>query len=88
MGSASDGRERRPLSDWRPENVLVVDNGLAYREPFRMEGIVDPSLSRVRGDMIEALLPVVIVCVVSLLGTAVWLLATGARLGSRDSHAA
>jgi len=30
------------------------------------------------GDMIEALLPVAIVCVVSLLCTAVWLLAAGA----------
>jgi hypothetical protein len=42
------------------------------------QGADDPSLHGVYGDMIEALLPVAIVCVVSLLCTAVWLLAAGA----------
>jgi hypothetical protein len=44
----------------------------------RWQGAADPSLYGVYGDMIEALLPVVIICAVSLLGTAVWLLAAGA----------
>lgn len=59
-----------------------IPGGLAW------EGAVDPSLYRIYGDMIEALLPVGIVCAVSLLCTAVWLLAAGAHLRSRDSHAA
>jgi hypothetical protein len=41
------------------------------------QGADDPSLHGVYGDMIEALLPVAIVCVVSLLCMAVWLLAAG-----------
>ena len=52
------------------------------------EGAVDLSFHSIYGDMIEALLPVAIVCAVSLLWTAVWLLAAGAHLRSRDSHAA
>lgn len=46
------------------------------------QGAVDPSLYGVYGDMIQALLPIVIVCAVSLLCTAVWLLAAGAQLRS------
>ena len=42
------------------------------------QGADDPSLYGIYGDMIEALLPVAIVCVVSLLCTVVWLLAAGA----------
>ena len=42
------------------------------------QGADDPSLYGIYGDMIEALSPVAIVCVVSLLCTAVWLLAAGA----------
>jgi hypothetical protein len=61
---------------------LVIPGGPAG------EGAVDPSLYRVYGDMIEGLLPVAIVCVVSLLGTAVWLLAAGAHLRSGSGHAA
>jgi hypothetical protein len=41
------------------------------------QGADDPFLHGVYGDMIEVLLPVAIVCVVSLLCTAVWLLAAG-----------
>ena len=52
------------------------------------EGAVDPSLYRVYGDTIEGLLPVAIICGVSLVCTAVWLLAAGAHLRSGDSHAA
>ena len=52
------------------------------------EGAVDPSLYRLYGDMIEAVLPVAIVCAVSLLGTAVWLLAAGAHLRPASSRAA
>jgi len=50
------------------------------------EGTVDPSLYRVYCDMIEALLPVAIVCAVSLLCTAVWLLAAGTHLRSEDAR--
>ena len=42
------------------------------------EGNVEPSLDRIYGGIIEALLPVAIVCAVSLLCTGVWLLAAGA----------
>jgi hypothetical protein len=52
------------------------------------EGAVGLSLDGVYGDMIEALLPVAIICAVSLVCTAVWLLAAGVHLRSRDSHPA
>ena len=52
------------------------------------EGAVDLSLDRIYGDTIEALLPVAIICAVSLVCTAVWLLAAGAHLRSGGSHAA
>ncbi len=52
------------------------------------ESVVNLSFPGIHADMIEALLPVAIICAVSLLGTTVWLLAAGARLWSRDSHAA
>ncbi len=60
---------------------LAIPGGPAW------EGDIDPSLYRVYGDMIAALLPVAIVCAVSLLCTAVWLLAAGAHLRSGGGHA-
>ena len=50
------------------------------------EGSVDMSLYGVYGHMIGVLLPVVIVCVVCLLCTAVWLLAVGVHLRSGGGH--
>jgi len=52
------------------------------------EGPDDLFLHGVYGDMIEALLPVAIVCAVSVLCTGVWLLAAGAHLRSGDGRAA
>jgi len=52
------------------------------------EGAVDLSMHRMYGDTIEALLPVAVVCAVSLLCTAMWLLAAGAHLRSGGGHAA
>jgi hypothetical protein len=52
------------------------------------EGAVALSLDGIHGDVIEALLLVATVCGVSLLCTAVWLLAAGAHLQSGGSHAA
>ena len=40
------------------------------------------------GDMIEALLPVAIICMLSLLCTALWLLAAGAHLRSGEGRRA
>jgi hypothetical protein len=48
----------------------------------------DPSLYGVYGDVIEAVLPVVIVCAISLLSTALWLLATATHLRSGLSRRA
>jgi hypothetical protein len=52
------------------------------------EGVVDASPYRVYGDMVEALLPVGIVCAASLLCTAMWLLAAEAHLRSKGGHRA
>ncbi len=52
------------------------------------QGAADPSAYGGYAGVIEALLPVVIICAVSLLGTAVWLVATGAHLRSSAGHRA
>jgi len=49
------------------------------------EGTVDLSLFKIYGDMIEGLWPIAVICAISLLCTAVWLLAAGAHLRS-GSH--
>jgi hypothetical protein len=51
-------------------------------------GSTDLSPFGIYGDVTEALLPVAMVCAVSLLGTAAWLLAVGAHLRSGVSHGA
>ncbi len=47
------------------------------------EGAVGPSMYGVYGDLVEALLPVAIVCALSLLCTALWLVAAGTYLQRR-----
>ncbi len=65
---------------------LITDLPIPSNSPG--EATVDPSLHGVYGDRIVALLPVAIVCAVSLLGTAVWLLTAGAYLRSGGGHTA
>lgn len=65
---------------------LIMD--LPIPSSSAWEATVDPSLHGVYADMMEALLPVATVCAVSLLGTAVWLLAAGACLRSGCGHTA
>jgi len=65
---------------------LIIDSPTPSN--FAWEGTVDLSLFTIHGDVSEALLIVGIICAVSLLGTAVWLLAGGAHLRSGDAQRA
>jgi len=64
----------------------ITDSPIAQGPSW--EGAVGLPFDGVYANMIAALLPVAIICVISLLGTAVWLLAAGAHLRSRGSQAA
>jgi hypothetical protein len=68
------------MSSSPPITDFPLPGGPAWR------GVVDASPYRVYGDMVEALLPVAIVCAVCLLCTAVWLLVAGAHLRSKGGH--
>ena len=63
---------------------LMVDSPTPSN--FAWEGTVDLSPYGLYGAITEAVLPVGIICAVSLLGTAVWLLAAGAHLRSGDAR--
>jgi hypothetical protein len=69
-----------------PLPPLITDSPILQGPAW--EGVVNLSFPGIQADMIEALLPVAIVCAVSLLCTAMWLSATGAHLRSRDSRTA
>ncbi len=56
---------------------MIVTNSSISGGPA-WEGAVGPSMYGVYGDVVEALLPVAIVCALSLLCMAVWLIAAGA----------
>jgi hypothetical protein len=80
--------------------VSVAASRLTVMPPLRLitafptpggptsEGVFDPSLYRVSDEMIKALLPVAIVCAVSLLGMAVWSLVTQVHLRLRGGRGA
>ena len=65
---------------------LMVDSPTPSN--FAWEGTVDLSLFTVYGDMIEGVVPVAIICAISLLCTALWLVAVRTHLRSADSRGA
>jgi hypothetical protein len=67
--------------------IQIIPNSPIPISPL-WQSAADPFRYGVYGDMIEALLPVAIVCAISLLGTAVWLLAVGTHLRSGDARRA